>query len=216
MLRFNIQHFPLDLPVIAEAKKMLVDRGLKCLELTCDEDDPRNCFTDLLAAELNKVPDPKYGTIEHDNHYLDEGTKGVVLYDGTLAVARMVINPRWKSEKPQALVFVSSLTHVLEGRDVLDLTAVLLKCAEAFVSGHVERQDEDEILRFYEEGGGQILFDVTCDKSDENRLNFFRGLGFETVESCNGLGHLQTCEKDLNLTDPDGSFSDDGLSDLVF
>lgn len=218
MLRFSLRHFPLDLPVLNEARQMLADRGLRCLELTCDEDEPRKNFLHLLAAELNKVPDPKNGAITPDDLFLDAGTKGIVLYDGTTALARMVMNARWKSENPMTLGFDSALHHVLEGRDVLDLTAVLLKCAEAFVCAHVERQDEDEILRFYEEGGDQIMLVVACDKDDENRLNFLASLGFETARSYYHLGHRQSsvvlCEKDLNLTNPDGSLSD--LDDLAF
>jgi len=214
MLRFNLLHFPSDIPIISEAKKMLSDRGLKCMELTWDEDDPRDNFTDLLASELNKVLNPEYGSLEPTDYFLDSGTKGVVVYDGTgTVVARMVMNPRWDNLNCKTLGFVSALMHVPDTPDTNDIRKVLMKCAEAFICGHVEREDEREIIQFFEEGGKRITLVVMCKKDDENLINFLTSMDFEAAERFYDLVHISNWtvpyEKELDVSIPAGYSTDE-------
>lgn len=214
MLRFNLKDSSLDLPVIAEAKRMLADRGLQCIEMTWDEDDMRNSFSDLLVAELNKVPDAKHGPIEFDDYYLDAGTKGIVLYEGTTALARTVINARWKNH--QTLGYVSSLTQVLEGQDVLDLRTLLFRCAEACIYGHIKRGDEEELICFFQEGGKKFAVTLVsaCDKGDDAEVEFIERLGFEATDDYytileNLVDYVVPYEKELDITALEGSLSYD-------
>lgn len=130
MLRLNLHHIPLEIPIICEVKRLLEDRRLRWMELTWDEDEPRDIYPDLLASELKKVPNKE---CDANNFFLDTGTKGIVVYDGAgAAITRMVMNPRWNGLNCKTLGFVASLIHVSDGKDANDITMVLMKNAEAF------------------------------------------------------------------------------------
>lgn len=182
---------------VQNAKESLASAGLTCFSLTKHPDIPCNNFpgpvldisvtlrftkeltyqsSGILASELNKVFNPFSGfMLDPNDELLQDDTKGVILYKGLTAVARLVINPRWGIEPDMG--FVVAFEQVLPGYPREGLLSLLLQCTEAFISGYIELSGHKDA------GNGSISLVIMCTRGDMDKAFLIRNTGFSLTES---------------------------------
>jgi hypothetical protein len=158
----------------------------------------------ILASELNQVLNPLTGeTLHENNQILQDDTKGVILYKGCTAVARLVINPHCHTEP--GMEFVVALEQVLPGYPREHFLALLFQCTEAFIAGYIElsgHRDADL---------GSISLVVMCTRHDEDKTDLVKKSGFILTESYWGNENIANMEMAFEKVILDASL--DGLSD---
>ena len=196
-----------DIPVVADARRLLENAGLtsECWVRHCDYDG--NDFIPDLLAHMNEIN----GNISAFSRYITDTTKGIFLHGvDKQVVGRMFLNAHFTGPPDsRVLELHTNLEFVVPSNNMEapnPLTKILHTCAEAFVVDYAKMLDSPYTFIDNPTYRQHVTMVTKCPRFDIGRACFLESMGY-TLPAFYGRGdHVFDSEvsfrKDVYVTHP--------------